>query len=113
MEQNGNLLLNLKVHVHDVQKADDDVIKDNVYSALSVFGEVDICHFKKAPYDEIYENDAEIILTLAIGSRMNYDDDLHRNILSFDISEKDLEEQLSKCGLYCTVAVIDEDWCVA
>ena len=113
MKQNGELVLTVKVCVHDMQKGvTSDVLEDNVYSALSVFGEVDVYSCVVSPYDGKYENDAEVRLTLAVDSTI-YDEDLCQKILSFDISSDDLEYQLNKCGLNSTVTLLDKEWEVA
>lgn len=109
MNKCGKLLVTMNLVVHDVERAEDDAIRDNVYSALSVFGEVDIDNFEKEPYDEVYENDAKMLLTLATDS-CEVSDEFNATHLITDITEQDIKDRLSNKGFNCSVNITNKEW---
>lgn len=108
MKQNGFLEVMLNMILHDVQRTDICTIEKNVYNTLSELGEVEVISIEKEPYDEVYENDANILLKIITETSKYLDDD--RILLSSNMFEDDIELLCKEHNYDCTAKIISKNF---
>ena len=82
-------------------------VLENVMMSLTLSGVTS--KNKKEPYDEVYENDAKMLLTLATDSCEDFDEFKATHLIT-DITEQDIKDRLSNKGFNCSVNITNNEW---
>lgn len=108
MREYGRVKVEASVTIAFDREPDDDTVKDTVCTALSDYGDVDIVSYEREPWDEAYENEADVAVLISADAVREYqapswDDntggDPGYDETDFELSESDVKSALQKNGL--------------
>lgn len=120
MREYGQITVRASATIIFDEEPDDDNVKDAVYSALSKYGEVEILSYEREPWNEEYENEADVAIAISKDAVRQYagsswdentGGDPGYDETDFELSESDIATALRKSGFnICTVFFAEQKW---